>query len=53
MHLNVIKLMQIPLCGATQPLSLLSPLINHSIRCEIPLNLAGRWGVETTSNRWK
>jgi hypothetical protein len=35
--------------GATQPLGLLSPLINLSNRCEIPLYQAGRWGFETTS----
>jgi hypothetical protein len=38
-----------PACGATQPLGLLSPLNNLSIRCEIPLHKAGRWGFEATS----
>jgi len=50
MHISVIELMQIPLCGATQPLDLLSPLNHLSIRCEIPLYLAGRWGFETVFN---
>ena len=35
--------------SATQPLGLLSPLNNLSIRCEIPLHKAGRWGFDTTS----
>jgi hypothetical protein len=36
--------------GATQPLGLLSSLNRLSIRREIPLHQAGRWGFETTSN---
>ena len=35
----------------TQPLGLLSSLNNLSIRCEIPLQKAGRWGFEATSKR--
>ena len=35
--------------GTTQPLDLLSALNHLSIRCEIPLHKAGRWGFETTS----
>ncbi len=41
----------VPICGATQPLGLLSPLNHLSNRCEIPLYLAGRSGFETTSGR--
>ena len=40
---------EIPQRGTTQLLGLLSPLNNLSIRCEIPLHKAGRWGFETTS----
>ena len=40
---------EIPQRGTTQPLGLLSSLNNLSIRCEIPLNKAGRWGFEATS----
>jgi len=32
--------------------SLLSSLNHLSIRCEIPLHLAGRWGFETTSKEF-
>jgi hypothetical protein len=41
----------VPLAGQHNQWSLLSPLDILSIRCEIPLHLAGRWGFETTSKQ--
>ena len=41
----------VPLAGQRSHWSLLSSLNHLSIRCEIPLYLAGRWGFETTSNQ--
>jgi len=39
----------VPLAGQRSHWSLLSSLNYLSIRCEIPLHLAGRWGFEATS----
>ena len=42
----------VPRAGQRSYWSLLSSLNHLSIRCEIPLHLAGRWGFETTSKQF-